>query len=740
MICVIKIRIVFHRINRIKKYDFKQSLSLENMSIKDSPQSIRSQISRQSDRRSEYRQPPDRREFDRRSDRHSDRRSDELHREIDMSKRDAERLRDERQQLKVKIKRLIDRIELQENQLAQFKTQESKYEEVINALRSQINQYKSDMQTSQQEEERRKAQSENTLLIMKRRLDEKTEEYATNRQSIDTHFQQRETHYRKTITDLEEQIRKLQSSVSQERNELRNAVVNITNERDAIRSRTEAEFLEKLTKLTMERDTNLLISKSEKAELESSINRLKKELEECKKQFAYNLEQQRNELTKQNEELSKACIALKKSGEEKLLCLAQEHTRADNEKYTVLTTQHRLEFAEAESRFQKEIKLLTQSTNDEINTLRRENTNLKESMRKMNEDREAIITSKIRELTTQHAEVLRKKNEESGIHLADKQKELDEFRQLTLSQNSEKASVIAKYKHEIELKREEIHKLQLELTTSNSNFESQLKKVEESYLGRLNEKEQQITELTRQVRNITEESLDHLNSLERKLNLKTVDLEDLTSKYTVMKDENSRNESEMMYMRNEIVRFKDMNEKLLKENDRFSTDSELQRQKITQTESLLQAEQNKVAQVQKIVDSMKQNFQSNQDKVIQKETEITDLRRKCGELEGKIFVIEQNKAIFDTNFHSLTQDRDSLKQNYTNQLNKLRELERYIPENENLRTEVKRLREQLGNAEARIQALSQREESLPAVLEARRERDTAIDNMNRVLRKLGEGN
>lgn len=677
------------------------------MSIKDSPQSVRSQISRQSDRRSEYRRHPERTEIDRRSDRHSDRRSDEIHREIDMSKRDAERLRDERQQLKIKIKRLIDRIELQEGQLAQVKEQESKYEDVIQSLRSQINQYKSDMQTSQQEEERRKAQAENTLLIMKRRLDEKTEEYTTNRQSIDTHFQQRETHYRKTITELEEQIRKLHTQINQERNELRTAVANITNERDTIRSRVEAEYIDKLTKLTMERDTQFLVSKGEKIELETGISRLKKELEDCKKQSAFILEQQRNEFTKQNEELSKACIAIKKVGEEKLVGIVQEHTRADNEKYSALTIQHRLAFAEAESRFQKEIKLLTQNTNEEINTLRRENANLKELLRKAHEERDATITLKIQEMSIQHTEALRKKNEESGIHLANKQKELEEFHQLSLSQNAEKATVIARYKHEIETLRNELQKVKLDSNTANSNFETQLKKVEESYLVQVGEKEQQITELTRQVRNITDESIDHLNSLERKLNLKTIDLEDLTSKYSSMKDENTRNESEMIYMRNEIVRFKDMNEKLIRENDQFRTESELNRQENIRITSLLQTEQGKVDKVQKVVDSMKQNFQSNRDETIRKETEITELRRKYGELQGKIDVIEQNKVIFQANINSLTHERDVANQNYTQQLNKLRELERFIPENETLRSEVKRLRDQLGNAEARIHALSQ---------------------------------
>ena len=459
---------------------------------------------------------------------------------------------------------------------------------------------------------------ENTIVVLQERINQQIEERDRLKDTTEQFYIQREENLRQTITDLEEQFRKLKETQIRDRQDMNKTAKTFNDEK---------EFM--IAKLRKEKEDEISNVIAEKNAAFVSLQSLKEQIEKRAK----------NADTQRDEEICKMKFEV------------ADAKRNFETKYTESTTVFKNSIAEIKQQYEGKLYSQDQQHKTEIEQLRKEYENnyyniTGETSRKI----EHVINEKdgkINELTTTLARL--NKQLESG----------------TVTDSKRYEHVISDLQAQCETKDREIkdsylrhEKIVGELTDSNTRLKEQLTIVKDNtkklqdYSQNINsqmvgtvtkQKEQAekdiatrdmtIDKLERQLKKITEESIDRVNSAERKLKNTLEDLKEISDKHTSTKLIVDKREKDILLQKDELSRVKETNDMYVEKLRKSHFEKELLESKVKTFEDMIktrdvttESEKNRNLQLQS-------QFQNSQIKLKELEFELDRKNKSIKELQ-----------------------------------------------------------------------------------------------------------
>ena len=430
---------------------------------------------------------------------------------------------------------------------------------------------------------------ENTIVVLQERVNQQIEERDRLKDTTEQFYIQREENLRQTITDLEEQFRKLKDTQIRDRQDMNKTAKTFNDEK---------EFM--MAKLRKEKEDEISNVIAEKNAAFVSLQSLKEQIEKRAK----NADAQRDEeMCKMKFEVADA-------------------KRNFETKYAECTIVFKNSIAEIKQQYEGKLYSQDQQHKTEVEQLRKEYENnyyniTGETSRKI----EHVITekdSKITELTNTLARLNKQLETTTG---ADSKKYEHIICDLQCQyENKDKEVKDAYLRHEkivgeltdsnIRLKeqlaivKDNSKKLQDYSQNINSQMVSTVTKQKEQAEKDIASRDMTIDRLDRQLKKITEESIDRVNSAERKLKNTVEDLKEITDKHTSTKLILDKREKDILLQKDELSRVKETNDLYVEKLRKSHFEKELLESKVKTFEDMIktrdvttESEKNRYSQI-----------------------------------------------------------------------------------------------------------------------------------------------
>ena len=438
---------------------------------------------------------------------------------------------------------------------------------------------------------------ENTIVVLQERVNQQIEERDRLKEATDQFYIQREENLRQTITDLEEQLRKLKETQIRDRQDMNKTAKTFNDEKEFMIAKLRKEKEDEILNVIAEKNAAFVSLQSLKEQIEKRAKNadIQRDEEICKMKFEV-ADAKRNFETKYSEStmVFKNSIAeIKQQYEGKLYSQDQQHKTEveqlrkeyENNYYNITgETSRKIEHVITE----KDCKI-----NELANTIARLNKQLESGTAIDSKKYEHIISDLQGQCETKDREVKDAylRHEKIVGELTDSNIRLKE--QLTIVKDNTK-------------------KLQDYSQNVNSQMVGTLTKQKEQAEKDIATRDMTIDKLERQVKKINEESVDRVNSAERKLKNTVEDLKEISDKHTSTKLILDKREKDILLQKDELSRVKETNDMYIEKLRKSHFEKELLESKVKTFEDMIktrdvttESEKNKNSQLQ----SQLQNLQ-----------------------------------------------------------------------------------------------------------------------------------
>lgn len=468
----------------------------------------------------------------------------------------------------------------------------SEKEKIRNTFEEKLNKHKESLEKRYVSKDSQVVKRlENTIVVLQERVNQQIEERDRLKDTTEQFYIQREENLRQTITDLEEQFRKVKETQIRDRQDMNKTAKTFNDEK---------EFM--MAKLRKEKDEEVANVIAEKNAAFVSLQSLKEQIEKRSK----NADIQRDEeMCKMKFEVADA-------------------KRNFENKYAECTIVFKNSIAEIKQQYEGKLYSQDQQHKTEVEQLRKEYENnyyniTGETSRKI----EHVINEKdgkITELTTTVARL--NKQLEAGTG--------------TVTDSKKYENIISDLQSQYETKDREVkeaylrhEKIVSELTDSNLRLKEQLtilkdntkklqdysQNVKSQIVGTVTKQKEQaekdiasrdmtIDRLERQLKKITEESIDRVNSAERKLKNTLEDLKEISDKHTSTKLIVDKREKDILLQKDELSRVKETNDMYVEKLRKSHFEKELLESKVKTFEDMIktrdvntESEKNRYSQI-----------------------------------------------------------------------------------------------------------------------------------------------
>ena len=431
---------------------------------------------------------------------------------------------------------------------------------------------------------------ENTIVVLQERVNQQIEERDRLKDTTEQFYIQREENLRQTITDLEEQFRKVKETQIRDRQDMNKTAKTFNDEKEFMTAKFRKEKEDEISNVIAEKNAAFVSLQSLKEQIEKRAKNadIQRDEEICKMKFEV-ADAKRNFETKYAEStmVFKNSIAeIKQHYEGKLYSQEQQHKtdleqlrkEYENNYYNITgETSRKIEHVISE----KEGKI-----NELTTTVARLNKQLETSTVTDSKRYEHVISDLQAQCETKDREVKDAylRHEKIVGELTDSNTRLKE--QLTIVKDNTK-------------------KLQDYSQNVNSQMVSTVTKQKEQAEKDIATRDMTIDKLERQLKKITEESIDRVNSAERKLKNTLEDLKEISDKHTSTKLIVDKREKDILLQKDELSRVKETNDMYVEKLRKSHFEKELLESKVKTYEDMIktrdvttESEKNRNSQLQ----------------------------------------------------------------------------------------------------------------------------------------------
>jgi hypothetical protein len=358
---------------------------------------------------------------------------------------------------------------------------------------------------------------ENTIATLQDRLTKQIEEREHVKDTAEQFYGEKEEELRKTIAELTDNLQKAKENIDKERRNFQILVKTYADEKQQI-----------IRKMTQDKDDEITQIQQEKNTAIVNLQNIREQMEKR----TVELDRRRDlEVMKAKYELDEA-----RSNYDKKYALFKEEGKK-------LLEENKIEYENKLAAYENNFK-------NQIEEYKKESATL-------NENTTSLLVKKDEELR----KIIERCNNEYQQRLQDKEKEINDLRLKNDKISGESEETIQHLKEQLNQVRESMKKIQDNSQTMNNQFVVNLNKQKELADKEIASRDQTIVYLERQARKIGEESIDRLNSLERKIRTTDEENKELNTKYAVAKATNEKYEQTINSMRMECQKLRELLEK-----------------------------------------------------------------------------------------------------------------------------------------------------------------------------------
>lgn len=471
---------------------------------------------------------------------------------------------------------------------------------------------------------------ENTIVTLQDRLTQQLEERERGKDTLEQYYTEREETMRKNISDLEEQLRKIKESSVKDRLELQKTAKSFNDEK---------EFM--LTRLRKEKDDEIASVISEKNAACVSVQSLKDQIE--KRSKALDL-QRDEEITKMKFEFAET----KRSYESKF----SEANISFKNSISDLERQYEGKLYTQDQQFKNELERLSKEYEKNLYNVSGESSRKVEQIitdtRNQIEEQKNTIIKLSRDLENNPKHIEHKYEQvlqDLSCKYETKEREVKELYLRHEKTVGELNDTNTRLKEQIQTLKDNLKKVQDNSQNVNGQMITTFTKQREQLDKEISTKDSLIEKLERQLKKVSEESIDRLNTIERKLKNTNDDITDITHKYSSSKLALEKKEKEFSLLKDEISKVKESNDLTVEKLRKSFFEKELLETKVKTFEDLSKtkeayadSERNKAAQLHIL-------SQSLQNKI--KEMEL-ELDRKDKSNKSLLFEVDATSKSLST--------------------------------------------------------------------------------------------
>jgi chromosome segregation ATPase len=438
---------------------------------------------------------------------------------------------------------------------------------------------------------------ESTIVSLQTKLIKESENHAKVLKEIEENhtkvLREKEDENKKVLKDLEDTLNKLRESSSKDRTVLENIYKNFSNEKELLKKTLREEAEQEVNRIVSEKMALSSLLQGAKEQLEKQRVNLEKQKEEAIVNLKTDMTSQKTEYETKFREIHEACVAkieeIKASYEGKIFEINRSHKEIMEKQSTAF--EHKIGILTSNSSKKNESLLLT--SQKEIENLRSLISKLKEQLEKAKTESDPILEQhkaefkRVLELT---------KNEYKTV-LDAKEGALKELKLLYDKTTGELEDTVTNLKSQINQAKDNIKRLHESGAHLQGQHNASLIKQKEAYDKEIHEKDSCIATLERSLKKIAEESIDRINSMERKNALNTEDIKELTAKLVNTKAELEKTEKIVWEYKNEIARLKDVLEKNSEFNKNVYIEKQTLEKKIHNLESDVRNKEQEIVKI-----------------------------------------------------------------------------------------------------------------------------------------------
>ena len=481
--------------------------------------------------------------------------------EIEKYRKMAKKLSRDKSDLKDKLRRLLDeidqkthdhRIELEktqdyfQDQINELVEERDRAREEIENIRENSIEEKDRMRQQYEQKISKQRESlekryggkdsqiikrlENTIVTLQERFDQQENAKETAEQI----YNQKEELLHRTITDLEEQLRKVKETCVKDRKDMQ----------------TEKEQV--IRKIQYEKDEivqNILKNSTIQEQLEKRTLDLDRRRDALILQAKQETEQIRADAERKQSEFAQGC---KKSMDEFKL----EYER----KLAAIDSNHKIELECTINEHEKIIQNLTAENSRKIdmytNNVRRESEDNKKLIKALQSE-VALLTQTKQDDISRKEQEMKKYNVEYRTKYEEKEKQIIELTRKNDKIVGESEETIQRLKEQLLQVRENMKKVQDNSQMINNQFVLNLNKQKELAEKEIYVRDQTIAHLEQKMKKIIDESVEHFNSLDRKARIAIEEHKDMAGKCTNLKVNIEKYEQTITTLKNDIQKLKE---------------------------------------------------------------------------------------------------------------------------------------------------------------------------------------
>jgi len=598
----------------------------------------------------------------------------------DKYRRIIKKLSDDKIKLKDKLRRLIDEIEqrTEEHHRELGKTQDYFQEQISDLTEERDNAHNQlgrlrleneqlQDRFSDCEKSKNKKSLETNLLkeavsTLQKRLNEQIEEGDMVKDTAEKMIAKREEQLKTNIVDLEEQLRKTREAHAADRHRIQQLSSNFATEKDALARQLAIQHKEKTDSLIAEKTAIINTLQSSVDRMEKRSKEIEKERERIISDTNFRIENAKAEFDRGIENILKTndakTIKMRENYEGQLVQLDKNSKNALEQQ----RLKHERELEIANNRAEKKYAQLMSDKKIEATTSQNELEKLKKEYEALKNSLEKQIQIRTSEIKTYYDKIIMKLRNEMEAKLEKKRDEYSALQTRDDRIQEEMRNSNNILKAQIEHTVEENKRLKLNSEQLSTQYIKTLNEQKMEMNKAIGERDSKIADITRQMRNLGEETVVRFNLLEEKIQTSEQRKKEAENRYNQAKLDLETSQSNCEIFKKEIFRFKELCDKLQIKIKFLDEQINTERIKCSKHEE-------EVKQLEKILSDCKQNtarmFHSENKMHAKHSEEIQQLRSDLNEKTKTLATLNevhnQKMERLQKNISTLERDKITLK-------------------------------------------------------------------------------
>jgi hypothetical protein len=510
---------------------------------------------------------------------------------------------------------------------------------------------------------------EQNINILQQRMSSQIEEREKNKHDIDEYYSKREEQLQEKIIQLEGELIKLKDIYNNDKNELQNTIRNFNYEKDQVVNNIKKEYEEQIKKINIEKDTIQINLQSFKEHSDRKIKIIEKQKEESILSCRLDNEKNKIDYEKKLEEtidvFNTKIKEIKSEYESKII--EQNRIHKLNLENKIKDCEKQILKNNVEN--SKKIDIITYDFQTENDKLKTNIYELKSELEKATE----TFAMRDEQSRKKYDDWVNRNSLDYENKLEIKEKQLQEYK-LNLDKISgehfDSMSILEEKNKQL---KDTVKKLQENISNINNQFLTNISKQKENYENEILVKENKLSMYERQYKKLSDETVDIVNSLERKLKLSSSEYTELCEKYENSKTANLKYEQDINSIKIEII-------SLLQEKDKLNEKNKIISEENSQLTERYNNIKLKLEKIEEDTSSVKGENLSQKDIInrLEEKIRITDLENE--KLNTRMQDLKNKE--YDFNKH-----REENSRLYNIELKLKEELSKTLDENVKLKNE-----------------------------------------------------